>query len=362
MGEEVGKVNEEAWVTLATNETYAIGALVLAHSLKKVGTQRKLAILVTKSLESKTMRKALEETFDVVQDVEEMDSFDAVNLKLLQRPELGITFTKLHCWCLTQFSKCVFLDADTFVMKFCDELFDRKELSAAPDAGWPDCFNSGVFVFKPSVETFESLVAFAQKEGSFDGGDQGLLNSYFDTWATQDIETHLPFVYNMCATATYTYLPAYKKFGESVKIVHFIGMSKPWDAQRDSQSGRPISRAQDSHAGDHLEKWWSIYEAHVKPILQHDVSLIGSFSSQHPSLVHENNPSAISASQNARLVCPPKDNRLSWEKGCPDYMGTASFDKILERINTTLLEEEPESKKEEEPESKKEEEQREDES
>jgi hypothetical protein len=33
----------------------------------------------------------------------------------------------------------------------------------------PDCFNSGVFVFKPSHETFHALVNLAQTEGSFDG-------------------------------------------------------------------------------------------------------------------------------------------------------------------------------------------------
>jgi len=61
--------------------------------------------------------------------------------------ELGITFTKLHCWRLTQYRKCVFLDADTLVLSNIDDLFERDELSAAPDAGWPDCFNSGVFVY-----------------------------------------------------------------------------------------------------------------------------------------------------------------------------------------------------------------------
>ncbi len=50
-----------------------------------------------------------------------------------------------------------------------DELFDREELSAAPDAGWPDCFNSGVFVFRPSDETYASLLQFAVAQGSFDG-------------------------------------------------------------------------------------------------------------------------------------------------------------------------------------------------
>lgn len=51
----------------------------------------------------------------------------------------------------------------------CDELFAREELSAAPDPGWPDCFNSGVFVYKPSTETFNSLMQFAVVHGSFDG-------------------------------------------------------------------------------------------------------------------------------------------------------------------------------------------------
>lgn len=50
-----------------------------------------------------------------------------------------------------------------------DELFDREELSAAPDPGWPDCFNSGVFVFRPSKETHDKLLKFCTEHGSFDG-------------------------------------------------------------------------------------------------------------------------------------------------------------------------------------------------
>lgn len=50
-----------------------------------------------------------------------------------------------------------------------DELFDREELSAAPDPGWPDCFNSGVFVFEPSLETHQHLLQHAIEHGSFDG-------------------------------------------------------------------------------------------------------------------------------------------------------------------------------------------------
>lgn len=60
-------------------------------------------------------RDKLATVFDVVQEVNILDSRDETNLRLLKRPELGITFTKLHCWRLTQFEKCVFLDADTLV-------------------------------------------------------------------------------------------------------------------------------------------------------------------------------------------------------------------------------------------------------
>ncbi|KAL0203587.1 hypothetical protein M9458_001605, partial [Cirrhinus mrigala] len=53
------------------------------------------------------------DVFDEVVVVDVLDSEDKAHLTLLRRPELGVTFTKLHCWTLTQYSKCVFLDADT---------------------------------------------------------------------------------------------------------------------------------------------------------------------------------------------------------------------------------------------------------
>lgn len=73
-------------------------------------------------------RTQLSAVFTVIKLVDVLDSQDEANLALLARPELGITFTKLHCWRLTQYDKCVFLDADTLVsiclqaVKFCVHL------------------------------------------------------------------------------------------------------------------------------------------------------------------------------------------------------------------------------------------------
>uniref|UniRef100_A0A3Q3J8M9 glycogenin glucosyltransferase n=1 Tax=Monopterus albus TaxID=43700 RepID=A0A3Q3J8M9_MONAL len=157
----------EAFVTMATTDSYCMGATVVARSLQRHGMTRNIVVMVTPNV-SQQSRLALESVFDEVIVVNVMDSEDHLHLSLLGRPELGITFTKIHCWTLTQYSKCVFLDADTLVLCNVDELFERDELSAAPDPGWPDCFNSGVFVFRPSLHTHSRLLDYALQHGSFD--------------------------------------------------------------------------------------------------------------------------------------------------------------------------------------------------
>ncbi|XP_072470582.1 glycogenin-2 isoform X3 [Notamacropus eugenii] len=271
-------VTDQAFVTLATNDVYCQGALVLGQSLKNHRITRKLVILITSQVSS-LMRDVLCKVFDEVIEVNLEDSADYVHLALLKRPELGVTFTKLHCWTLTHYSKCVFMDADTLVLCNIDELFDREELSAAPDSGWPDCFNSGVFVFRPSLETHSLLMQHAVKHGSFDGADQGLLNSFFSNWATSDIQKHLPFLYNLSSNTIYTYRPAFNKFGSNTKVVHFLGPSKPWHYKYNRQTGSVISESltsESQHDVSFLDLWWKIYDENIVPLfdkLQHVAEL-----------------------------------------------------------------------------------------
>ncbi|XP_075284007.1 glycogenin-2 isoform X3 [Opisthocomus hoazin] len=213
----------------------------------------------------------LRSVFDEVIEVDALDSSDSLRLALMRRPELGVTFTKLHCWTLTHYSKCVFMDADTLVLCNVDELFDREEFSAAPDSGWPDCFNSGVFVFRPSLKTYNRLLRFAAEHGSFDGGDQGLLNSFFSNWATADIGKHLPFLYNLSSSAVYTYIPAFNQFGRDAKVVHFLGATKPWNYKYNLQTKRVMQDGTTSgsfHQLSFLALWWNIYSANVLPLLE----------------------------------------------------------------------------------------------
>jgi glycogenin glucosyltransferase len=264
------KILDESYVTLATNDNYAIGALTLAASLRASHTRRQLTVLISWEV-SEAMRAQLATVFDTLECVQVMNSQDVVNLALLARPDLGITFTKLHCWRLTQFRKCVFLDADCLCVKPVDELFEeREEFSAATDVGWPDCFNSGVFVFVPSCDTYSKLVDFAVRHGSFDGGDQGLLNSYYKDWCTSESSRRLPFIYNMTTNVSYSYAPALKQFRDSVKIVHFIGAQKPWYYRYNLDTNALAGNVSNDERA-HLSIWWRLFVEAVLPKLNESV-------------------------------------------------------------------------------------------
>ncbi|KAL6040141.1 hypothetical protein STEG23_038035 [Scotinomys teguina] len=103
---------DQAFVTLTTNDAYAKGVLVLGSSLKQQRTTRRMDVLTTQ-LVSESMRKVLETIVDEVIMVDVLDSGDSAHLTFMKGPELGITLMKLHSWSLMQYSKCVFMDADT---------------------------------------------------------------------------------------------------------------------------------------------------------------------------------------------------------------------------------------------------------
>lgn len=311
---------KQAFVTLATNDAYCLGALVLAHSLRRVNTSRQLVIMVTDAV-SPSMRSQLDSLFNEVVTVNVLDSNDETNLALLTRPDLGVTFTKLHCWRLTQYSKCVFLDADTLVLHNVDDLFEREELSACPDVGWPDCFNSGVFVYKPDLETYKSLLEYSIKHGSFDGGDQGLLNMYFNTWSHKDISRHLPFVYNVVSSTFYFYAPAFKQYAMNTKIVHFIGAKKPWHHQEYSSTTYQAPFQSIGEAA-YLQFWWDLFMEHVQPKVQ-EIEIM--------------NLSELSISKTyTREQLGGRYRQYAWEEGLIDYHGMDSFSLIQEHIRSVI--------------------------
>jgi glycogenin glucosyltransferase len=108
--------------------------------------------------------------------------------------------TKLHVFRLIEYAKVLFLDADVLPLRPLSHLLALPfDFCAVPDVGWPDIFNSGVMALTPSDGAFEELRALLKSRGSWDGGDQGLLNEWRgDSWH------RLSFTYNTTPTAAYT--------------------------------------------------------------------------------------------------------------------------------------------------------------
>lgn len=124
---------------------------------------------------------------------------DVVFTDLIGRPDLHNVLTKLHVFRLTQFDKIIFLDADVLPVRPLSHLFTLPhEFSAVPDVGWPDIFNSGMMVFSPGEGKFKEIMDIVKTKGSWDGGDQGILNE----WRGNDWN-RLSFAYNTTPTAAY---------------------------------------------------------------------------------------------------------------------------------------------------------------
>ncbi|KAJ1992488.1 glycogenin glucosyltransferase [Coemansia spiralis] len=184
------------YATLLTTDSYLHGALTLAASLRAAGTCHEIVCLAADGQISRPALERLETMFDRVVSVPMLDTMDTANLSLLGRPDLGTTVTKIGVWTLTEYTRVIFLDADTLVFQTLDsllildptpEILNSSEitvgrdfrpnggmqneglLAAAPDLGWPDCFNSGVFVAAPSKNTHAGLLRMLTTRGSFDG-------------------------------------------------------------------------------------------------------------------------------------------------------------------------------------------------
>lgn len=184
------------------------------------------------------------------------------NLQLLGRADLGAdqgaALTKLHAWRLSDYQKVIYLDADTLVLRPLAHLFAKEApFYACSDTGWPDIFNSGVMVLTPSQDTFVGMLELAAGSGSWDGADQGLLNEYFGGEVGSGSEgagggwSRLPFTYNTTALGGYMYAPAFRRYGQSVSVAHFIGENKPWRGT--------VPSAAEAGKGNMAAKWWQTY-------------------------------------------------------------------------------------------------------
>ena len=239
-------------MTIITNDSYIPGVVCLAKSLVLCNMKYQLICLVTKKVTA-SERKVLSEAKVVFREVEAIDGGDA---------RFGESFTKLRLWEQTEFSKIVYLDADTAAIRNPDDLFEqplvvrvaetffyilgRAYVLACPDSSSPDVFNSGMMVLIPSQKVFLDMLNKKTTLKSYDNADQGFLNAYFGgRWYA------MQYKYNSRRGLYDRYTPGWHQVKDK-RIIHFTHKKPRTYPDPMTAQGNP-------ELSPIIVLWWAIY-------------------------------------------------------------------------------------------------------
>jgi len=266
-----------SYVSILSTDSYLFGALTLWKSLSDTKPKYPFNLLVTPNLSPETLSLLSKSNISVIK-------IEPIKNPILNDPKdrRYYNYSKLNMWNLTQFDKIVYLDADMVVMHNIDELFEKPNMSSTNSGGviykdWKQ-LNSGLIVLEPSEAVFndmKSQVGTIEKEKG--KGDQAFIHQYYPDWPDKK-ELHLPHIYNLfdCHIEGYNKKMGYyldekiqtnnNKFDpKRIKIVHYIGQSKPWSK---------IDEIKKSEATDFetiANKIWVRYYKDMKKILREKI-------------------------------------------------------------------------------------------
>ena len=251
--------DRRAYVTLATNADYAIGAAALLRSLRRTGTGADLVVMFTElDPASRDMLRDLGGRLVQVDLLPTSDGFNTAHARGALHGAAPFTkgekppfhtpldnFAKLRLWQL-DYERVVFIDADAIVLQDIDRLFDYPQFSAAPNVyeSLADFhrLNSGVFTARPSGATFRDMLARLDRPGAFwRRTDQTFLQEYFPNWHG------LPVFDNMLQYV-WLNLPELWRW-QDIRVLHYQ-YEKPWQDHAKADSLRVLVDLWRAHAGD----------------------------------------------------------------------------------------------------------------
>ena len=228
-----------AYVTLVTNDDFAVGAMGLLRSVQACGAAHPLLVMATyasPAVDALAARGAqvIEVTPPQVSEgfaqrhgreaVHRNNPFTKGNKPAFHSPLDN--FCKLRIWEMEEYERLVFLDADTLMIRPCDRLFAYPEFSAAPNLyetlADMHRLNSGVFVAQPSKATYGAMMErLDAPEAYWPRTDQTFLETFFPDWHG------LPYLYN-CLQYVYFNMPALWSW-QSIHLIHYQ-YEKPWQS------------------------------------------------------------------------------------------------------------------------------------
>ena len=212
-----------AYITYVCSDNFIPGVVALYNSVRLSKCNHDFIVLVTDDVSEESKDKLKQNDLKIV-DADKIYYNGKNKDKILDRygkvDQSWKMFTKINIWKQTEYSKLIYLDADTLVLKNIDELFEIDELGAV--LGGSVMLNysgieAGVLVTEPNVKTYNNIID-ALESDSYDikMSDQSFLNDYF---SKHGIINSIPETFNRMWKKN-------RNPGGS-SIFHFNG-SKPW--------------------------------------------------------------------------------------------------------------------------------------
>lgn len=234
----------EAYVTLLYGEYYALPIRVMMNSLLKnspdvASGQRDRLVLVTQETPERTVVELNKDGIKT-RRVDVLDSPYKDNAKFDKR--FTEIMTKLKIFGLMDYKKIVYIDADSLIFDDLSSLFTCGEFCATFIN--PCYFNAGMVVITPNNTLLEDMEQKMKTMKSYDGGDQGFLNTYFPDMLNAEsfrpesgqsggnVRRRLPFGWHVDHSSFYPRFSfdfSAKRCGRQ-KDAEFLGpaFAKPW--------------------------------------------------------------------------------------------------------------------------------------
>jgi len=230
-----------SYISVLSTNDYLPGALVINKCLKLTKTIFPFTVLVTPNISSNTI-SILQKNNIQIKKTDNIKNYK-INSTIGDNSRWKYTFSKLNIFSQTQFEKIVYIDLDMVITENIDHLFNKKHFSSVNSGGfvykdWVD-LNSGLIVFLPSKELFNSLIDILQ-DGTYYPSDQNILHKYYKEWSNKK-ELNLGYQYNMFVSdipraikdLNFTTINNMNeindesKINNNIKVFHYIS-PKPW--------------------------------------------------------------------------------------------------------------------------------------
>lgn len=214
------KKHTYVYITLLSSVDYLPAVLVLNESLKRVHSRYPLGVGVTLDILDK-VNSILTKAGCIVYPIGKLEYNDQskdFNAKHNFPACVNNTASKISLFTLHNIDKCVYIDADTLVLRNVDELFYYPDGSMVYYKGDPMGF-TGLMVFSPRNHKYEFYKAAMDKAICTDGNLLGELWFFVKYNATYQIPS--TYLVNYCPDLDDLHHDDYK-------ILHFCNNPKPW--------------------------------------------------------------------------------------------------------------------------------------